>query len=269
MVSGICIKKENVMKRDLSIVQRLAIYFGTWMQIGLLIFGLGIWLCFSMINIEELLAEHRLDEINTTVEGITMKRWRASWDDEGRPTVYGYDYYFIHPVLGQISNTSFSKYKKGKSTGGDTVKIYYDQNYPYINKIVEMDYSKRGYQVLWLLSIPLLGLVFLIYGIKKISTINHLLKNGTFIWATLTKREKTSVAIGGASQYRLYYRYKTSNGRPYTHYFITTNPSDFDDEEIVIYDKKRPERAMLLYELPYIIANYIEKSWEEVKRIST
>ena len=255
------------MKRHLPLIKRITLYFSTSIQVGLLIFVLGTWLCSSMINVEELLIEHQLHEINTKIEGLTMKRWEADWDDEGRPKLYGYDYYFIHPELGQISNTSFSQKKKGKSTGGDQVQIYYDKNNPYINKIVGMEYAERGTDVLFLLLIPMLGLGFLAYGLHKIRIITYLLNNGIFIWGSFVKHEKTSVVVNGQQQYRLYYRYKTSGGESYIRFFTTTKSSDFDNEEIVLYNKNTPERMILLYELPYIIVKYIENNWEEVKSL--
>jgi|GEM_PF-4856063 len=255
------------MDRHLPTSQRISLYFRTSIQIGAILMILGIWLCTSMINIEELSIERRLQEVNTTIDGTTMSRWEADWDDEGRITSYGYDYYFIHPVLGQITNTSFSKYKKGKSTGGEAVKIYYDEDYPYINKIVGMDYAERGIGVLWLLIIPLVAIVFLVYGIYTVIGIDHLLKKGSFVWGNFLKHEKTLVKVNESQQYRLYYKYVATDGNSYTETMTTTAPSDFDNNEIVIYDENNPERMILLYQLPYSMAKYIEVNWEEVKKL--
>lgn len=253
------------MKRDLSLIQRISIYSRSSIQIGAIILILGTWLCFSMINVEELLIEQQLHEINTTIEGTIMKRWKSDWDNNGRITSYGYDYYIMHPVLGQISNTSFTNQMKGKP--GDKVKVYYDEDYPYINKIVGMDYADSGMIVLLWLFIPLIGICFLIYGVKKVNVIKELLRSGTFDWSHFEKHEKTSVIINDVQQYRLYYKFKTSNDASYTRSFTSTSPSNFDKEEIVIYDQDRPERMILLYELPYAVAKFIEGNWEEVKRL--
>jgi hypothetical protein len=226
---------------------------------------LGTWLCFSMINVEELLIERRLHEINTTLEGTIMKRWKADWDESGRITSYGYDYYFVHPELGQISNTSFTTQMKGKP--GDKVQVYYDVDNPYINKIVGMDYADTGLSVLLWLFIPLVGICFLVYGHGRVKVIKTLLRTGMFGWSNFEKHEQTSVKINEVQQYRLYYNFKTSNDTTFARSFTTTSPSDFDKEEIIIYDQDRPERSVLLYELPYTVAKYIEANWEEVKKL--
>lgn len=255
------------MNRHLPFIHQISIYNRPSVQIGLLSLVLGIWLCSAMINVEELLIESQLEEINTTIEGITMNRWEADWNDDGRVTSYGYDYYFVHPELGQISNTSFSNVKKGNKKGGDTVQIYYDESYPYINKIVAMKYAERGSGVLWLLIIPLVAIGFLAYGINIVKGIKRLLKNGIFTWGDFVKHEKTSVKINESQQYRLYYKYEATDRNSYTGSMTTTSPSDFDNKEIAIYDQDQPEQMILLYELPYSVAKYIEKNWDEVKSL--
>lgn len=253
------------MKRHLPLIQRIALYFRSSIQIGATILILGSWFCSSMINVEELSIEQQLQEVNTTAEGTIMKRWNVDWDDEGNVVSYGYDYYFIHPTLGQVSNTSFSNQPKGKA--GDKVEVYYDVENPYVNKVVGMSYAESSPAILLLLLIPLIGIGFLAYGLSKVKAINHLLRNGTFIWGNFVKHEKTSVKINEEPQYRLYYNYKTLSGESYTRSFTTTKSSDFDNKEIVMYDQSRPERMILLYELSYTVANYIESNWEEVKKI--
>ena len=252
------------MKRQLPLSHQMGLYFNGYIIAGALILILGTWLCFSIIDIEELSAEDRLKEATVTTKGYLIEKWEAEWNDNGMPILHGYDYYFIHPDLGQLTNTSFSS-KILATSNLNELEIIYSQDNPYLNKVVGMDYTDRSKASLLTILIPIVGIMLLIIGIRKARFRKHLLRVGKFVWGTFIKHEKTSVTINDQPQFRLYYEYETRDKTVYSQQVLSTKPSDFDKEELIIYDPEKPSDSVLLYVLSYLLAKYIEKNWAEAK----
>lgn len=250
------------MKRSLPFAQRAQLYLSGYTIAGTLITILGIWLCFSVINIDELTAEEKLKNARLTIKGQLEQKWEAEWNDDGRPTLYGYDYYFIHPDIGQISNTSFSS-KVLDLVNLKEVEVVYVEDNPYLNKIVGMDYTDKSKASLLIILIPFVGLALFMIGVKKAKFNAHILQVGKFTWGKFIRQERTNVEINDQPQYRLYFEYSANDGGKYQQKLLTTKPSDYDKEELVIFDPNKPADSVLLYNLSYALAKYIDKNWED------
>lgn len=255
------------MKRQLPNSIKFLLFAKLGLFIGVGIFIFGIYVSVGGIDVEKVYYQYLLLNDNKTIDGVVLDVWERDWDDLDRATAYGYDYYFIHPDLGEIKNTSFGKHRRALYKKGEPATVEYEQGFPYANKLKKLDHSKKGFSVLWYLSIPFVGVIFMLVSMNSTANKIKLLQQGKFTWGTLVRTERGIMDSDEHSSYVLIYQYKDDNGKKHEGRYNTKAPGDFDKKELIVYNIKKPWRILVLYDLDKSITEYIDDNWEEVKRL--
>jgi hypothetical protein len=255
------------MKRSLPWNFKTLIHVNRLLLIGIGIFLFGVYICINGIRASDVYYEYLLNGETATTDGVVVDVWEKEWDDLGRAISRGYDFYFIHPTLGEMKNTSYghSLYTIYKS--GDSSTVVYNQEIPYANRLEKADYSEKSYNVLWYLLAPGIGLLIMIvstyHSAHKIKT----LERGMFTWGTLIRTERGPMDSEERPSYVLIYQYKDDQNQKYEGRYKTNSPGDFDKKELIVYNSKTPDRILVLYDLSKSITEYIDDNWEEVKKL--
>lgn len=166
--------------------------------------------------------------------------------------VYAYTYNFR--VERQETVYQGEAYANGRQfeTGWDVTVEYLADN-PEISRIHG---TRHGIFPIWVLAIvlpfPLVGLGFIIAGLTKGIAGLRLLSRGRLTVGKLSGKEPTSTRINNQPVYKLSFNFKGDDGFPQTAIAKTHKTFLLEDEpeERLLYDPHRPNRAVLLDNLP-------------------
>lgn len=255
------------MERKLNLYQKIVARWNNYFLAGAIGLIVGGVMCGMYVSLTNMYNTHRLTEATDTFDGYVEAAIEVDWDEYDDPTLIAYEYYFMHPVLGPIRNTSFAKHKAIVYKPGQKVKIVYLPDAPYVNKMKGLRYDPNLGNARFAIIILIAGFVVSAYGLWISRKAVPLLLNGTFVWGNFLKNRKVLTKNDEKDAYELYYEYQASDKLFHTTSTITTDPKDFENDEIVICNPDDPKDDRLLYDYPYYLAKFIEKNWEDVKKI--
>jgi hypothetical protein len=163
-----------------------------------------------------------------------------------------YDYHYQYVVDGQaLEGHSFDTLESREP--GDDVLVQYVSGKPSLSRIAGMRAAPFGWWVALMTAIfPALGLGMLYYTIKRYRTNLHLVTNGIVATGTVTRKEATSTTINKQRVFKVFFRFKASDGREHEASVHSHQPHNLGDElhEPLVYDPADPARAVLLDTLP-------------------
>ncbi len=231
---------------------RSQVLFGGFMnQFGWLFFGFGlifVWIFGLNADLSSLLIPLRTME---TAEGMVLRVEETSATVNETP-VYAYTYIFrVESLEQEFQGSSYSTGRQFEP--GWIVTIEYARSNPEVSRIHGMRQAIFGPWVLCLVFIfPLIGLVFIIVGLRNGFKANRLLANGQIAWGQLKAKEPTSTTVNDQPVYKLTFEFQADDGAIYEVVAKTHLPHLLEDEaeEQVLYNPRRPAYAVLLDQLP-------------------
>ncbi|HMA64387.1 MAG: hypothetical protein ACM31E_04815, partial [Fibrobacterota bacterium] len=189
-------------------------------------------------------------------EGIvtSMETTSSSVNDQ---MVIKYFFTFTTDKTGKISGHSFSE--KEPYTEGQTVTIQYCKSNPHIAVIKG---TRTGEIPAWIILIMapffLVGSIMSYFAIRGGLRHLHLITDGVMTKGKYLRRESTNVSINDRPVYKMFFSYKTPDGRSFEMFSKTHQPERLTDEaeEMLIYDPSIPEKAVAVDSLPPIVRRF-------------
>lgn len=186
-------------------------------------------------------------DINVTSTSINDRR------------VYAFHYEYKLPDGSIRNGKSFSEdiyYEVGAP-----VKVLYSEKDPGVSHIEGMRAGEFSGWILFIM-IPflLVGAGFFIYGLRKARKDIYLLRVGEVAYATLLRKEATSMKINNRTVYKIYFRFTAADGSTYETACKShkTNLLEDEEKEKLVYDPNAPEQALLLDSLPKRLKSFFE-----------
>lgn len=239
----------NDRKRAIPATVWINIFFGGFTnQFGWIFFGFGMvffWIFALQADMSFLLftGEH------VTTQGvITESRETNASEDE--KSIYENHYTFVDEHGKRIQDFSYATGKWLRE--GAEVTVEYPAGRPYYSRIQGMRRKMFGPAVLFVLIFPLVGLVFLFFGISKALKIAQLLQQGILTKGKLLSKEPTSTTVNEQRVYKFTFSFQDRLGRKFeviekTHKVHLLRD---DNEEDLLYLQNAPEQAILVDSLP-------------------
>jgi len=106
--------------------------------------------------------------------------------------------------------------------------------------------------ILFVIIFPLVGLIFILFSLRRSVRALRLLKYGELSKGVLISKEPTNTKINGRLVYKMTFRFQDEQGGEYTVKEKTPLPSILQDqkEERLIYLRSKPSNAIMLDALP-------------------
>jgi hypothetical protein len=234
-----------------------------WLVRGQLLFGgftnqFGwLWLGFSLIFVWLFGLNADLSSILFTLEAVetasgvvsAVEETNASEDEV---SVYAYYYSFrVEELETAYQGVSYSTGKYFEPE--QEVVVEYLKRNPSISRIENTRRAEFGPWVLGLVLIfPLIGLGFVIFGLKNGFKANRLLARGKVGLGVLTSKEATNMEVNDQTVYKLTFEFTADDGMLYEVVTKTHLPYPLEDEaeERLLYDPYHPNYAVMLDNLP-------------------
>jgi hypothetical protein len=220
-------------------------------QFGCLFFGFGmifVWV-FGLFSIVSL-AHFWFGDLETATG--TVADVRATNASENETPVYATQYlYRVEQLEEEFRGESYTT--GSRFAVGDTVTVEYVANKPEYSRIQNTRITQMSWWVACLVSIfPLIGLVFVVSGIKNGLKGNRLLKFGKVTEGHLVDKEATGTRINKRTVYKLTFEFRADDGQRYRAMAKSHLPESLEDEalEQILYDPANPQYAILVDNLP-------------------
>lgn len=135
----------------------------------------------------------------------------------------------------------------------DTIPVQYVPNDIATSKIQSMLTAPFPFFIVPLTCIfPILGLVFLIFSIRRAKKNIYLVQNGVLAKGKVIRKEPTSTKVNKQTVYKVFFQFKTQDGNlqeAFVKSHVVHNLGD-EAEEPLVYDSQDPSAAVLLDSLP-------------------
>jgi len=235
--------------RRIPLSTRMGVLFGGFKsQFGWAFFGFGL-IFFWAFAMHADLSEIYFDENTVSTEGVAV-RWQNTDASEGGVPVFQNYFRFTAKDGNEYEGIS---YATGiQVVNGEPLEIEYPQDKPQYARIKGMRRQMFSPFVLFVIIFPLVGLIFILYSLRRSSRAMRLLKYGELTKGVLISKERTNTKINGRTVYRMTFSYKDEQGGEYTVRESTPMPRILQDEkeERLIYLRSKPSNAIMLDALP-------------------
>lgn len=228
---------------------RVRVLFGGFSnQFGWLFFGFGMIFVWAFA-LQADVASWLLFRLPTRVTGGVVERLEGSNASENDVQIYEVGYAFFDQLGRQQTGTS---YATGSPDVGGRVSVEYVTSIPSISRVSGMRRKPFGGWAVFPVIFPLIGLAFMVSGIRAGLKANRLLKMGRIAFGKLTSTEYTSTSINDRPVLKLTFAFTDNAGAEWEAIAKTHEPEDLRDEEKepLLYDPGDPEVAVLLDDLP-------------------
>ncbi|HLG41782.1 MAG TPA: DUF3592 domain-containing protein [Planctomycetota bacterium] len=195
-------------------------------------------------------ADEKIVEGTVTAVEETGASEGGSDNSPGTP-IYRIKYRYAPPEDGKVREGV--SYKLGfSSSTGSTVRVEYLPGNPAVSRIEGCRGAMFSMWALFVLIFPLVGAVFVYFGIRKGIRANHLLGHGKLAWGKLKSEEPTGARINNRVVMKLTFEFKAEDGSSNEVVAKTHEPERLKDEEqeAVLYDPEAPSYAVLKDSLP-------------------
>ena len=234
--------------RQISIPERLAILSGGFMsQFGWIFFGFGM--IFFWVFVMNSTVTHWFSFRNWADGEGTVLRIEETNAEENEENVY--ELIYEYKVNGQ-SYTGRS-YSTGYAySEGQTVPIEYDLDYPEESRVHGLRRAMFGWEVIFVVIFPLIGLIFILVGFRTNMKSLDLLINGKFASGKMTSKEPTNTRINEQTVYKYTFEFEADNGRTYEATGKTHLTHLLEDEETerLIYAPNDPAYSTMFDTIP-------------------
>ena len=248
--------------RDVPLSVRLRVIFGGAVnQAGWFFFGFGLVFVWAFTLNADLTSWYRFRGRLDSTEGKVLYSRDTGFSKGGskhrRGTpVYAIHYSFTGPDGAEYKGVSFKTGRQFKE--GQQITVEYPHGTPRTSRIQGMRRKPVGLFGLFPVIFPLLGLLFIMGGIKKGIKANRLLALGEQTTGRLKSKEKTSMKVGGRRGrggkpvYKLTFEFDTPEGMTYEAVAKTHETGKLEDQaqEPLLYDPVLPSYAVMLDDLP-------------------
>lgn len=241
--------------RSLPFVLRLQLLFGGfgnqfgWFFLG---FGLVFLRLFGGFADTDVL-RFWLGSVKTAPGVVTSTRMTSATEggsnrSSGTP-IYEVRYTFAPD--GQ--NRSGTSYGAGFDPApGTAIVVEYLEGNPDVSRIQG---CRGGIFPIWVLFVaifPLVGGIFVFFGVRRGWKAHYLLSHGRLAWAVKKGSEPTNVRVNNRTVMKLTFEFEASDGRTYEIVEKTHRPERLEDNdrEAVLYDPLAPSYAVMLDSLP-------------------
>jgi len=232
--------------RNISMTIKLKNLFGGFSnQFGWFFFSFGLIFVWVFTMQSDLTGWYHysgeLIEINGVVSSVSPTNVSVN-----NRKVYKYDYSFednngiFHKSASYSSKSSVSK--------GDRVLIEYPIDKPEFSRIKGMGHNMIGlFFGLFPLLFPMIGLVFIFFGIKKGLKANRLLRLGYFAEGKLEGKKRTNTRINDQTVYKFIFSFKDRYGNKQKITTKTHKTYALEDEinEKLLYNPNNPKEAIM------------------------
>jgi hypothetical protein len=145
----------------------------------------------------------------------------------------------------------------------DSVDVQYTAADPSLSVIPGMRKAPFEMWVLFMtLLFPMIGLVFLLVGLRRSRKNIRLLQTGLHGHGKVTRKEATSTKINKQTVYKVYFSFTTKDGMLTEGMVKTHKPALVEDEEKeqLVYDATNPSDAVLIDTLPKAVRRFLENN---------
>ena len=233
------------------LVRSQVLFGGFLSQFGWLFFGFGfifVWIFGLNADLGGTLFSWR--GVATT-EGITVNVEPTNATVNDTP-VYAYTYSFrVESLETEFQGVSYTTGQQFES--GWTVTVEYLKSNPNVSRIHGTRQAMFGPWVLCLVFLfPLIGLVFVVFGLSGGIKANRLLAQGKVTQGVLKSKEPTSTRVNNRPVYKLTFEFRADDGGIYEVVSKTHLLQLLEDEaeEQLVYDPRHPAHAVMMDNLP-------------------
>lgn len=234
--------------RRIPLSTRLVILFGGFKnQFGWAFFGFGLIFFWAFAMESDLSFVYRGEMITTEGKAI---RWQGTDASEGGVSVFENYFKFLAEDGNEFEGSSFATGLKVKN--GESLIIEYPEGKPQYARIKGMRRKMFGPVVIWVVLFPFIGLIFILFGLRRSIRALRLFKYGILTTGVLVSKERTNTKINGSYVYKLTFRYKADDGMEYIRKEKSPLPQLLEDEreERLLYLRSRPSYAIMVDSLP-------------------
>lgn len=148
-----------------------------------------------------------------------------------------------------------TEYFHGEFKPADSVRIEFPLRDPARSRIAGLDFAPLGAYIA--APFPLIGLIFVVIGLRHGSKGIRLLRTGRIATGELIKKRDTGTRINDAPVFEYSFRFKAADGYPYIATAKTHDWEPLESEdgipgkgEPLLYNPRKPSDAVLLDDLP-------------------
>lgn len=237
------------MKRKIPTSVWINIFFGGFAnQFGWIFFGFGmVFFWIFAVNADTSFLLFFGERV--TVQGTATDSWETN-ASVNEQSVYENHYTFVDDKGKKIQDLSYATGQRVNK--GGTVTVEYPAGKPYYSRIKGMRRRMFGSAALFVLIFPLVGLAFILFGLKKALQRAKLLQHGILTQGKLLSKEATNTSINDQTVYKFTFGFKDRSGRKFEVSEKTHNVSVLqdDNEEHLLYLRDNPADAVLFDSLP-------------------
>jgi hypothetical protein len=242
--------------RNVPLSVRIRVLFGGFLnQFGWIFFGFGLVFVWAFTLNADLTSWYRFQGQLDITEGKVIGSKKTLFSEGEKSHYKDTHVYAIHYAFTAADGTEYKdlSYITGKQfEQGQKVSVEYPQGKPQISRIKGMRRKPVGFFGFLPALFPLIGLLFIIRGIKKGIKANRLLTLGEQTTGKLKSKEKTKTKVDKKPVYKLTFVFNTPDGMTYEAMAKTHETGKLEDqtEEPLLYEPMRPSYAVMLDDLP-------------------
>jgi len=217
-------------------------------QFGWAFFGFGL-IFFWAFAMNADLTEFYFDEDTIETKGVAV-RWQGTDASENEVPVYMN--YFAFTDEAGIEHEGVSYATGSAVTTGEVLTIEYPEGKPEYARIKGMRNRMFTPFVLFVVIFPLVGLIFILLGIRRSYKALRLLKYGELAKGKLVSKEATNTKINNRTVYRMTFTFRDAQGGEHTVRERTPMPYVLQDDkqETLLYRRSNPGKAIMVDNLP-------------------
>lgn len=176
---------------------------------------------------------------------------------------YSYDY--------KIDNeehrwTSYSHKDDFKLKVGDSIEIEYNATSPTYSVIKDFETTPTGSSIISNIFLNYIMITILLFQIRKGYKTNKILTNGIIRTSEIVNISETDSYHDPKNKYNIikmiYYLYEDNTGiKTINKTYKKPHNLDVGNEQLIIFNKKRPELAIVIEDLAKPVKNYIKQYW--------
>ncbi|MGD8453005.1 MAG: DUF3592 domain-containing protein [Phycisphaerae bacterium] len=224
-------------------------------QFGWLFLGFGlvfVWIFVGFGDVSSIFIFR--GELDTAMGHVTHGE-KTSFSEGGDENNDGTPIYAIHYTFTDEDDRTYDgvSYATGRELdAGANVTIEFPAGSPETSRIRGMRRAPFGALVLITWVFPLVGAIFVVAGLRKGVRGGYLLRNGRLAHGRLLDKKTTNTRINNRMVYKLTFAFEADDGVTYEAIARSHEPEKLEDEadELLLYDPLRPEKAVLLDNLP-------------------
>ncbi|MHC4692645.1 MAG: DUF3592 domain-containing protein [Planctomycetota bacterium] len=242
--------------RSVPLSVRLRVLFGGFLnQFGWIFFGFGLIFVWAFTLNADLTGWYLFRGQLDTTEGKTIDCTKTLFNEGGSKHSKGTPVYAIRYAFTAADGTEYIglSYVTGKQfKQGQAVTVEYPQGKPQTSRIKGMRQKPVGLFGIFPAVFPMIGLLFIIGGMRKGIKANRLLTLGEQTTGKLKSKERTNTKVNKKIVYKLTFEFNTLEGMTYEVLVKTHETGKLEDqeEEPLLYNPMRPSYAVMLDDLP-------------------